>query len=316
MADYPLSMECYEEVTLIHQGAHSKVAQYRVRTGPHKDEIVAMKSIRLENFPEINMQAMRDELNLMCNVSHKNIVPFKCTFTTNTPRVKALHLVMDLVNAGSCSRLLAEIFPKGIKDIDIVAHILHETALALQYLHENQQIHRDVKAGNILLTNEGDVFLSDFGVAASLKDEQTRTTFVGTPCWMAPEVLVQSPYNHKADVWSFGITALQLANGQAPLQTAPPLKVLLLVMQKAPPCADAEEYADSMDFVELVRQCLQKGADDRPSISEVLSRNVEFFNRAAKGKAKFVEHIKELPPLGSEKTLDMFGGFGEAESAE
>ena len=96
---------------------------------------------------------------------------------------------MPLLGGGSCSDVLQQVFPSGIRDEALIATILRETLLGLQYLHKNGQIHRDIKAGNILLNMDGDVYISDFGVSASLKKGQKRQTFVGSPCWMAPEVM-------------------------------------------------------------------------------------------------------------------------------
>ncbi|KAF4713693.1 hypothetical protein FOZ62_021489, partial [Perkinsus olseni] len=121
--------------------------------------------------------------------------------------------------------------------IGIIAYILRETAIALRHFHSNQQIHRDLKAGNILLSLDGRVYLSDFGVSASMRDSRSRQTFVGTPCWMAPEVLEQSKngYDYKADIWSFGVTALELAHGSAPYQNLHPLKVMKNILENPPP---------------------------------------------------------------------------------
>merc|ERR1719277_994929 len=123
----------------------------------------------------------------------------------------------------------------GFEDESIIAYILRETARAIKYFHDNMQIHRDLKAGNILLSGDAKVYLSDFGVAAPLRDDKKRQTFVGTPCWMAPEVLEQSGgYDYKADIWSFGITAIEMD----------------------PPRIDRRKWG--ADFVALIECCLQK----------------------------------------------------------
>merc|ERR1719198_2154268 len=153
---------------------------------------------------------------------------------------------------------------QGFEDESVIAYILRETAKALKYFHDNMQIHRDLKAGNILLSSDAKVFLSDFGVAAPLRDDKKRQTFVGTPCWMAPEVLEQTNgYDYKADVWSFGITAIELAYGEAPYQRLHPLKVMKIILEKDPPRIDRRRWEPP--YVNLVESCLQKAPDKRPT---------------------------------------------------
>ena len=120
---------------------------------------------------------------------------------------------MPILSAGSCLDVLRLNFPSGCIDEAVIATLLKETLEGLKYFHENQQIHRDIKAGNILLDMEGNVYISDFGVSASLKRGQKRKTLVGSPCWMAPEVMEQVGHDYSADVWSVGVTAIELAEG-------------------------------------------------------------------------------------------------------
>jgi serine/threonine-protein kinase OSR1/STK39 len=218
------------------------------------------------------------------------VVPIHCAFVEE----EELWIVMPLLTGGSCSAVIQRICPNGIKDEEIIATILLEALKALIYFHKDGRIHRDVKAGNILLSATGEVQLADFGVACTLMehgDRQTnRKTFTGTPCWMAPEVMEQTMgYNNKADIWSLGITALELAYGRAPYAKYQPMKVLLMTLQNPPPTAEVyqdESYKFPSIFHSFVSKCLKTEPSKRPTAAKLMKH--KFFRLA-----KPVEIIRE-----------------------
>ncbi|KAM7256169.1 hypothetical protein ACFE04_011910 [Oxalis oulophora] len=204
------------------------------------NEVVAIKCLDLDRCNS-NLDDVRREAQTMILIDHPNVIRAYCSFVVD----HNLWVVRPFMSEGSCLHLMKSAYPDGFEEEAVIRSILKETIKALDYLHRHGHIHRDVKAGNILLDSSGAVKLADFGVSACMFDSgdrrRARNTFVGTPCWMAPEVLQQgSGYDFKADIWSFGITALELAHGHAPFSKYPPMKVLLMTIQNAPPGHDYE----------------------------------------------------------------------------
>eukprot|EP00163_Fabomonas_tropica_P026767 TRINITY_DN5030_c0_g1_i3.p1 TRINITY_DN5030_c0_g1~~TRINITY_DN5030_c0_g1_i3.p1 ORF type:complete len:326 (+),score=98.75 TRINITY_DN5030_c0_g1_i3:897-1874(+) len=233
----------------------------------------------------------------MVSLDHPNVVSYHSSFVVQN----ALWLVVRYMDCGSAYDILRGEYPTGLQDEVLIATLLKETLQGLDYFHRNGHIHRDVKAGNILLDSAGHVAVGDFGVCAGLIEQGRRKkaqTFVGTPCWMAPEVMEQKhAYDQKVDIWSFGITALELADGSAPLSTLPPMKVLMTILDKDPPKLERHRdgFSFSKNFKDMIALCLQKDPAQRPSASKLLEH--KFFKQAKKSDYVVEALISRIPSL-------------------
>ncbi|EJD04402.1 kinase-like protein [Fomitiporia mediterranea MF3/22] len=287
----------------------------------------ALKVVNLDKLPLQSLRLLRRETQLMSLSKHPNLLRVRGSWTTG----HHLHIALRLMNAGSAADVMRYGWPGGMEE-DVVKCILKQALEGLNYLHINGFIHRDIKAANLLIDDDGTVLLGDLGVAASLCDEEPipipsgsgqkmnfdgtssadnsrlptqapskklgkRKSFVGTPCWMAPELISGKQYDAKADIWSFGITAIELTQGRAPRSRETPARVLLKTVQDAPPefARESGNHKFSKAFKEIVEACLAKDPSRRPSAAELL--DTPFF-KGAKRKNYLVNAIlKDLPPL-------------------
>jgi serine/threonine-protein kinase OSR1/STK39 len=195
----------------------------------------------------------------MSSASHPQIMNYYMSFCVRSE----VWLVMPLMKA-SCIQAILDTRKGGIKSEPIIATIIRDTLQALTYFHELGQIHRDIKSGNILIDDDGSIFLGDFGVSAQLSKGKKRRTLVGSPCWMAPEVIEQTTgYDTSADIWSLGITAIEIAEGEAPYVGMTAMKIMLSIMNSSPPSLNADSW--SAHFCDFVDHCLQKDPTKRPT---------------------------------------------------
>ncbi|OWM71537.1 hypothetical protein CDL15_Pgr005724 [Punica granatum] len=299
---YGKDYKLYEEV-----GEGVSATVYRALCIP-LNKIVAIKVLDLEKCNN-DLDGIRREVQTMCLINHPNLLQAHCSFTSG----HNLWVVMPYMAGGSCLHIMKSAYPEGFEE-PVIATLLREVLKALVYLHAQGHIHRDVKAGNILIDSNGAVKLADFGVSACMFDtgdrQRSRNTFVGTPCWMAPEVMQQlHGYDFKADIWSFGITALELAHGHAPFSKYPPMKVLLMTLQNAPPGLDYErDKRFSKAFKDLVAACLVKDPKKRPTSEKLLKH--AFFKHARSTDYLSRTILEGLAPLG-----ERFSRLKEKEAA-
>lgn len=232
-------------------------------TDIRSNTLVAVKVINLDESDE-DISVLIQEIQFLSKLRSPYITKYFETFINEM----SMWIVMEYCGGGSCADLL-----KCYRKLneETTAFIIRDVLRGLTYLHEENKVHRDIKLANILLTSYGEIRLADFGVSGEITMTQLkRNTFVGTPFWMAPEVIARQKtgYNEKADIWSTGITTIELVTGSPPLSQYDPMKILFEIPKKRPPLLTGVDFSENIK--DFVRYCLIKDPKKRPSSSTLL----------------------------------------------
>ncbi|CAH8492206.1 unnamed protein product [Schistosoma rodhaini] len=259
-------------IEVVGKGTYGNVYKGRyTRTG----QLAAIKVMPITEEDEEEIKLEIDTLKKLSN--HRNIASYYGAFIKKSSPRDHLWLAMEYCGAGSVADLIKSTRTKSLKE-DWIAYISREILRGLMHLHANRVIHRDIKGQNVLLTDNAEVKLVDFGVSAQLdKTFGKRNTFIGTPYWMAPEVIhceqdSSCTYDARSDIWSLGITALEMAEGRPPLCEMHPMRALFLIMRNSPPRLKQSPNGSrhwTPRFHDFVNKCLTKDFHKRPNTSEL-----------------------------------------------
>jgi len=260
--------------------------------------VTAIKRVPVEN----DLEEILNEIKIMKQCRSPYIISYYGSYF----KENELWIVMEYCGAGSVSDLM-RITDKVLNE-EQIAVVVRDALKGLVYLHSLRKIHRDIKAGNILLNEKGESKLADFGVSGQLSDTMAkRQTVIGTPFWMAPEVIQEVGYDVKADLWSLGITCIEMAEGKPPYSNIHPMRAIFMIPSRPPPkLTEPDNW--SKDFNDFIAKCLTKNPEQRPHASELLKH--PFVQKAKSTSALsplITESTELINKLGREEAMGMTG---------
>ncbi|XP_071604427.1 STE20-like serine/threonine-protein kinase isoform X2 [Heliangelus exortis] len=297
--------EFWEIIGELGDGAFGKVFKAQ-----NKETKVLAAAKVIDTKSEEELEDYMVEIDILASCDHPNIVKLLDAFYYENN----LWILIEFCAGGAVDAVMLELErPLTEPQIKVVCR---QTLEALNYLHENKIIHRDLKAGNILFTLDGDIKLADFGVSAkNTRTIQRRDSFIGTPYWMAPEVVMcetskDRPYDYKADIWSLGITLIEMAQIEPPHHELNPMRVLLKIAKSDPPTL-AQPSKWSSDFKDFLKKCLEKNVDARWSATQLLQHpfvtvtsNKPIRELIAEAKAEVTEEVEDGKDEDEEEETD------------
>jgi len=251
--------QIFKGMKKIGEGAAGEVF---VATNSKTGQKVAVKKMEINNE---NIKLLATEISIMKSSKHPNVVEYTESYIVD----EKMWVVMEYMGGGCLTDVL-ECFEDVQLNEAQIAFVTRETLQSLAYVHAHHRIHRDIKSDNILLSDRGEVKLADFGYAAQLtKSGVKRNTVVGTPYWMAPELIRGHDYGTKVDIWSLGIMLMEMAEGEPPYMDYPPLRALFLITTKGiPPLKDQNKW--SREFHDFLQKCLDVKVQTRPEAADLL----------------------------------------------
>uniref|UniRef100_A0A672GIY0 non-specific serine/threonine protein kinase n=1 Tax=Salarias fasciatus TaxID=181472 RepID=A0A672GIY0_SALFA len=294
--------DLWEIVGELGDGAFGKV--YKAR---NKDTGVLAAAKVIETKCEEELEDYMVEIDILAKCDHRYIVKLLDAFYHDNK----LWIMIEFCPGGAVDATMLEL-DRGLTEPQIKV-VCRQMLEALVYLHSMKIIHRDLKAGNILLMLDGDIKLADFGVSAkNTKTLQRRDSFIGTPYWMAPEVVMcetmkDAPYDYKADIWSLGITLIELAQIEPPHHELNPMRVLLKIAKSEPPTLE-QQHKWSLEFKDFLKKVLDKNPESRPTAAQLLAHpfvksvtsNRPLRELVAEAKAEVMEEIEDNREEGEE----------------
>jgi serine/threonine protein kinase len=275
---------CFGKLTKLDEGMFGIVYKGKfLKT----NQMCAIKVIPFKKDTKI--EQIEQEIAMMDMCDHKNIVKYIGTYMKGTD----LWIVMELMEGGK----LTDIILHTRFSEPEIAWVCKETLEALKYMHENCMIHRDIKSDNILVNKQGEAKLADFGFCCKLKQKSdTRKSVMGTPYWMAPEVIRGIDYAYKSDVWSLGIVAIEMAEGEPPHMELQPLRALFVIATQASPTLKDTTKPWSSDFKDFLACCVHKTQENRATVDDLLKH--PFMKKASQTNGDFlVKYMKKYKIL-------------------